>query len=155
MKKRIFRFFHYRLGTRVAAMALAMCLGGAAVVCVSWMTAGASPRPSANKGAPVTYPVNAAGLTYGTVAEATSWANLPDLILAYATNGALGYIKKTELEATDGSNVSNPTQAAQWQTAHGAGWTATIPVYAQNGASILGDYVVESGTPLNTSPAPN
>ena len=43
------------------------------------------------------YEVNANGETYGTVAQARTPDEEPDLILAEATNGELGYLRRSEL----------------------------------------------------------
>ncbi len=43
------------------------------------------------------YAINAAGEAYGTVAQARSPEEEPDLILAVGTDGQTGYVRKSEL----------------------------------------------------------
>ena len=63
---------------------------------------------------PGSYATNSDGLTYGSSSDATSLETEPDLIFAYATNGKLGYVFKTDLE---GPMPQNPEEAVAMQTA--------------------------------------
>ncbi|HEY5224913.1 MAG TPA: peptidase M56 family protein [Microbacteriaceae bacterium] len=88
--------------------------------------------------------VNAGGQTYGI----QNGNGTPDLITAQATNGREGYVKKTELEAADGTTASesftSPADAVQWQETH-AGKTVSIPVYTSDGTTVIGSFVVGTG----------
>lgn len=53
------------------------------------------------------YPVNNSGQTYGSVVDVESPDDEPDLILAYSTDGRLGYIRKQDL----GPVAKNPQEA--------------------------------------------
>jgi hypothetical protein len=83
---------------------------------------------------------NAAGQTYGSAAKATSPDNEPQLIQAAATNGQTGYIRKSELDAANGSNVSSPAEAIKWEQESQT--PRSIPVYAQDGVTKIGVFTV-------------
>jgi hypothetical protein len=87
-----------------------------------------------------TWKVNANGQTYGV----ENSHGVPDLIAAVASNGRQGYIKKNELDAANGSNVTSQAEALKWQQAH-AGATTDIPVYDSDGTSVIGQFVMEGG----------
>jgi len=57
------------------------------------------------------YPVNESGQTYGTLVDAESIGELPDLILAEATNGKTGCIYRTDFVETS-RQARNPQEAA-------------------------------------------
>jgi len=59
----------------------------------------------------------------------------PELISARATNGMVGFVKKSDLEAKPGLKAATK-QAATSQL---------IPVYARDGRTVIGKYVVEAG----------
>ena len=62
--------------------------------------------------------MNANDQTYGSSLFATCPEDEPDLILAEATNGKVGYISRVEAEAVDGSTVKTPEEALAWQAAN-------------------------------------
>ena len=90
------------------------------------------------------YPVNQLGETYGSAAGVPP-SQQPDLIKAVATNGMVGYISKTALAADSGANVSNPQQAVQWDKTMAARGKQALPVYAQNGTTVIGSFVISPG----------
>ena len=96
------------------------------------------------------YEVNSSGETFGTVAEATSSASEPDLILATATNGKVGYVKKLELDEATGANVANPEEALAWQAevarATANGEVLSIPVYESDCKTVIGECVIDTGS---------
>ena len=90
--------------------------------------------------ATTSWPKNAAGLTYGSAGEAKSPADEPDLILAYATNGKLGYVKRTDLEP---ASPSSPQQAVAQQMARADILSQQIPVYAVDGVTQIGVFIID------------
>ncbi|MBC7292680.1 MAG: hypothetical protein H5T84_01010 [Thermoleophilia bacterium] len=65
----------------------------------------------------------------------------PDLILAEATNGKVGYVLRTELE---GQEPGSPQEALAQQAAQ-AGKNRAIPVYESDGKTVIGVFIVTSG----------
>ncbi|MBA2715599.1 MAG: hypothetical protein H0U51_00800 [Propionibacteriales bacterium] len=88
------------------------------------------------------YPSNVSGLTYGSVESANSPEDEPDLILVEMQDGSTGYIKKAQLNRVTGGTVSNPTEALAWQARVETSLPSTIPVYAQDGITILGEFEI-------------
>jgi uncharacterized iron-regulated membrane protein len=84
------------------------------------------------------WPKNAQGQTYGSAAEATSPQDEPDLILAEATNGRVGYVLRTDLE---GPTPTTPQEALSEQAAQ-AGKDQAIPVYLSDGTTKIGVFIV-------------
>lgn len=107
--------------------------------------------PSVPKPEP-TYALNEQGLTLGTVADATSPDTEPDLILAVATNGREGYVYKRDLDAADGTTAmkgfKSPEDALAWQKERGAK-TIVIPVYLEDGKTVVGEFEVGGGVPVS------
>jgi len=86
--------------------------------------------PVSEEAAPLTaYPVNASGQTYGTFVDAEAIGELPDLILAEATNGQTGCIYKTDFIRTS-RQASNPQEAA-----------AFMKEYRQANVTAFNDYL--------------
>ncbi|MCL2317355.1 MAG: hypothetical protein FWC46_09780 [Actinomycetia bacterium] len=107
----------------------------------------ASPGGPANAHAQSNFPKNKDGLSYGSVLDASSPEQEPDLVLVVATNGKTGYVRQTDLAAAEGANVSSPEEAVAWQKAKdaqaAAGHGATvIPVYDSDGTTKVGVFVV-------------
>lgn len=110
-----------------------------------------------------TYPQNANGQTYGSAAEATSPDNEPDLISVITTNnllpadaakltateiaavdtgrGEVGYVRKTELNDANGSNIKSPDEAAEWMR-DGARKDHAVTVYEKDGVTPIGQFIV-------------
>lgn len=86
--------------------------------------------------------VNVAGMTYGV---AGSDQGEPDLIAVVATNGADGYVYRTDLEETDGTTAAErfttPEDALAWQEAH-AGVLHVLSVYESDGTTQIGEFRV-------------
>ncbi|MFB2584336.1 hypothetical protein [Herbiconiux liukaitaii] len=86
--------------------------------------------------------VNEAGETFGNYKEDAGEA---DLMSATATNGARGYIRRTELSFVDGSTAmegfTSPEDALKWQEAT-AGKSYSIPVYESDGVTVIGEFRV-------------
>jgi hypothetical protein len=118
---------------RPLTLVLALCLGGGTAALAA---AGA-------------FPTNTNGQTYGSAGHLPPGlitpGEEPDLILATGTplNGTghvTGYILRSQLDAVDGADVTNPAQAVAWDQAHtGANETPTsIPLYAEDGTTVIG-----------------
>lgn len=86
---------------------------------------------------PVPLATNANGNTYGTeVFEAN-----PDLILAQATNGKTGYVRRSELDGAGGPEPTSPAQAVEVNK-YREGKTFVIPVYESDGTTVIGQFEV-------------
>ncbi|MCB2174462.1 MAG: hypothetical protein KQH57_01510 [Actinomycetales bacterium] len=94
---------------------------------------------------PTDWGTNANGDTYGVEND----RGAPDLIAVTATNGEEGYAYRAELE---GPMPTSPAQAVQWQ-AEDVGKSHTIGVYASDGTTRIGDFVVP-GLARTGEPAP-
>ncbi|XAS67495.1 peptidase M56 family protein [Micrococcaceae bacterium Sec5.7] len=88
---------------------------------------------------------NADGDTYGAQNENGS----PDMVAVIATNGTRGYVHRTELEDADGTaaikTFKSPAEALAWQEAR-LGKDFAIPVYDVTGKTVVGEFVISSGT---------
>ena len=89
------------------------------------------------------YERNSAGLTYGSVRDAPRPDLEPDLILVETSNGQTGYARKADM---DGPTFHSPADAIAWQQSEG-GKSRTIPVYAQDGVTVIGKFVMGSSHP--------
>jgi hypothetical protein len=128
---------------RPLALVLVLCLGGGTAALAA---AGA-------------FPSNSNGQTYGSAGHLPPGlitpGEEPDLILAIGTplsgtGHVTGYILRSQLDADTGMDVTNPAQAVAWTEAH-TGSNATpvsIPLYAQDGSTVIGTFTIEP------SPAP-
>jgi hypothetical protein len=130
---------------RPLALVLVVCLGGGTAALAA---AGA-------------FPTNTNGQTYGSAGHLPPGlitpGEEPDLILAtgrplHWTGYVTGYILRSQLDAVDGADVTNPAQEVAWTEAHtGPNSTAvSIPLYAQDGTTVIGTAAV--GGPPATAP---
>ena len=89
------------------------------------------------------FPVNSNGQTYGS-SEDVAIDDLPDLILAEATNGRMGYVNRELLDELTGANVSSPEEAVAWnEKMDAATWeTKQIPVYLLDGVTQIGTFEI-------------
>lgn len=124
-------------------------VGGSAIATVPTLLSPAGLHPQSGiqsipKPEP-TYKSNAAGETYGSALNAISPATEPDLIQAVASNGKVGYVRKSELDRADGSTAAQsfktPADALAWQQSVGLG-DQTVNVYAEDGTTVLGAFAV-------------
>jgi hypothetical protein len=112
------------------------------------------------------FPTNGNGQTYGSDSPMTpgliSPGEEPDLISAIGTpldgtGHVTGYILRSQDDAVDGADVTNPAQAVAWDEAH-TGPNATpvsIPLYTRDGTTVIGTFTVGGPTPapiLTTAP---
>jgi hypothetical protein len=136
----------------VGALALALGFAGGAAIAVgptlltpAGLTAekgvDAKPMPSPS------YPTNAHGESFGSIKDARSPQEEPELIQAVATNGETGYVRKSELDAVNGTSAmatfKSPEEALAWQ-AENLGKSFAVPVYLQDGKTVVGEFVVTS-----------
>jgi len=89
------------------------------------------------KGSNTTYPVNQAGQTYGKFGDYGKGLVGPDLVLAEATNGAIGYVLEADLQGPD---HRTPEEALQWQSQQKM--DRSIPVYEKDGTTIIGEFIM-------------
>ncbi|WP_232294976.1 hypothetical protein [Parafrankia sp. EUN1f] len=106
------------------------------------------------------WPTNAAGETYGSAVPAVKLglpqSDWPDLISAGLRDGKRGYIRRTEMEAARGTYLP-PAEFAEWNkkaaARRAAGERTLIPVYEQDGVTVIGTFVMGSAEPaLPASP---
>ncbi|WP_285725651.1 hypothetical protein [Psychromicrobium xiongbiense] len=88
---------------------------------------------------------NQSGKTYGSAASASAPNEEPDLIQVKASNGRVGYVYKTELDAASGDpqqlHFKSPAEALAWQAKH-AGKTEHLAVYEADGTTKIGEFVI-------------
>lgn len=88
--------------------------------------------------------VNANGNSYGALNENGS----PDMVAVMATNGALGYAYRTDLEDANGTTASktfkSPADALAWQESI-KGRTFVVSVYDSTGKTVVGEFVISAG----------
>lgn len=139
----------------IACASLGLVAGGAfaAGAPALFSPAGLSPAegiPDQPKPEP-SYAVNANGETFGSLADATSPETEPDLIQAVANNGQYGYVKKAELDAANGTTAAesfrSPADALAWQEQAIARGDQLIPVYAEDGVTVIGDFMIAAPDP--------
>ena len=96
------------------------------------------------------YSANDSGLTYGSSLGAAVGSE-PDLILVLATNGEEGYVYATDLRRVDGTEAAeafkSPEDALVWQESQKnvTDHERTIPVFAEDGKTEIGVFVVSAG----------
>lgn len=78
--------------------------------------------------------VNDNGETYGVDSAETP----PDLIRAQATNGEVGYVRRSELDAGAGPLPTSPAEAAVYEPE-----PYSVPVYEHDGVTVIGEFDVE------------
>lgn len=88
-----------------------------------------------------TYRTNAAGETYGTLAQAETIGYESDLILAVGENDVTGYVKSADLNA---ENNLSPQEAVELQNQRIAeGYTGTyVPLYDKDGETVIGRFLI-------------
>lgn len=92
-----------------------------------------------------TYRSNQSGQTYGSSAGRCP-SRAPDLIMAVGRSSSAnspvdGYVLKSQLEAASGSGVNSPRAAVAWTRTH-AGKQTTIPLYARDGETVIGQFTL-------------
>jgi hypothetical protein len=95
------------------------------------------------------YPLNDRGMTYGSGAGIDEDDPGPDLLAAYGTNGRCGFIRSADRER---DQPRNPQEAVDYMAdLDPDGYD--IPLYAQDGVTVIGRFHIDSGRVL-TSRAP-
>ncbi|MFK4638216.1 hypothetical protein [Paenarthrobacter histidinolovorans] len=94
------------------------------------------------------FKVNSRGQTFGSIAQ--DQVAEPDLILAKATNGKIGYVNNVELKVATGhpSLFKSPEEALKWQAAQN-NRAVSVPVYEDDGMTTIGEFVI-APTPTGT-----
>lgn len=87
---------------------------------------------------------NDSGQTYGPL-ESLDLTTAPDLFEAFATNGRIGYVE-TAAFAVYLEPPASPQAAAERQPLRGS-----LPVYAVDGTTIIGQYPMGAGTGAGTN----
>jgi len=120
----------YSVGIIVACCGLGIVGGSAIATAAQGNNAPSSPS----------YSVNDSGETYGSARSATSPAEEPDLIEAMATNGEVGYVRGSDLTLP----ATTPEDNIRNNDVYARGFT--IPVYASDGKTVIGEFVVGGKT---------
>ena len=141
--KRVFRNWRSKV-----VVVGALAIGGSVGVFVSGSVGGAI-GISPSTGSATTFPTNANGQTYGSSMNVSSVAAEPDLIAAFATNGQVGYISKSALNAASGGNITTPAQAAASDANRAS---QTNPVYAVDGTTVIGTFTTSPGVLFQQNP---
>jgi hypothetical protein len=126
-------------GVAVGAIAVSIAGGMVAVGASVGPSTSAEPVPAA---APHEFPRNESGQTYGSEEDATSYDNAPDLIRAYTTDLKIGYVLRNDLR---GPVPSTPDEAIALNSAS----AREIPVYAVDGKTRIGVFVVHAAGPIS------
>lgn len=97
------------------------------------------------------YPVNENGQTYGLDWMGDDYEeHAPDLIAAQGVNGKQGYVKRTDLDDSDGSLVSTPEEAVQYMERknqrNGKNYYIVIPVFAEDGVTEIDQFWIYNGS---------
>jgi hypothetical protein len=110
----------------------------------------AAPQP-ADAPAPVEnveYPVNAAGQTYGSLSDAPTDSQAPDLILVQLADGTEGYVLREDLFEAENANPASPEEALAIQAeqereaaqrSSSTGGSTGLPVYDALGQPVAGE----------------
>lgn len=96
----------------------------------SMFGAGAS-QPPAAASSDVEFPVNDAGETYGSA----SGDSVPDLLAAQTDDGAIGYVRVSELDLA--RNVAGSVDEGEWP----------VDVYEKDGETVIGQLTVTKDMP--------
>ncbi|WP_347177128.1 hypothetical protein [Parafrankia sp. EAN1pec] len=80
----------------------------------------------------------------------------PDLISAGLRDGKQGYVRRTELDVASGRPgvvANTPAELVEWNkkaaARRAAGERNLVPVYEQDGVTVIGTFVVGSAEPPN------
>lgn len=91
--------------------------------------------------APV-YETNESGESYGSGLDAISRATQPDLIRAYGTDLQVGYVRPTDLYGPEPRSL----QEADAMYRSSVGRETLIPLYSQDGKTVIGTFRVSAGS---------
>lgn len=131
----------------VTVIAVSLGLGAVAMAGTGAPSGPAAPGSQPNSkyhAAADIFPTNSHGQTYGSLKDAPGPNLEPDLIQARSESGVVGYVLRSELEPAP---AASPRDAyAQMQAAMAAG-PKTIPMYAQDGVTVVGSFVLDPPEP--------
>jgi len=85
------------------------------------------------------FPVNENGFTYGSILDAHSFENEPDLILAIGRCGTEGYVYAKDLY---GPMPNTPEEALEIMEQRSTE-PISIPLYAYDGENVIGEYIID------------
>jgi hypothetical protein len=108
------------------------------------LSAGAGALPFGPPTAAPEYATNEAGETYGTASQARTPDEEPDLILAEATNGQTGYVRKSDLYG-DLEALRTPADNVAYTEAQQAAGVREVNVYESDGVTVIGTFEVGGG----------
>ena len=96
------------------------------------------------------YPVNENGQTYGLDWMGDDYEeHAPDLIAAAGVNGKNGYVKRIDLEETEGANVNTPEEAVAFMERksqrRGKNYYTVIPVFKEDGVTEIDQFWIYNG----------
>ena len=117
----------------IVAACAAVGLVCGSVFAVTSATSGEGPTPP-GPARGQEWATNAQGESYGSLADARTPAEEPDLILAISDEGEQGYVEK---EALNGPTPRTPEEAAQLSSG-----PRVIPVYESDGTTRIGWFTV-------------
>lgn len=123
--------------------------GASADRAVESRTSVATPSPAAQYPEPPAgaviatppFPTNQSGMTFGSGSGIDATNPGPDLLAAYGTNGAFGYIRATDRERAHGQPPSGLVVNAPEIPPDGI----DIPLYDQDGVTVIGTFTVSPG----------
>ena len=96
------------------------------------------------------YPVNENGQTYGLDWMGDDYEeHAPDLIAAAGVNGKKGYVKRIDLEETEGASVNTPEEADAYMERksqrRGKNYYIVIPVFKEDGVTEIDQFWIYNG----------
>lgn len=143
------------LGSVGTVVAVAAITGSTERILPVSAAAGNQPAATPPEAADSLYPNNAKGETYGSSSEAQTAGEEPDLILAIGktSSGEIvhGYVRKSELNAATGATVKTPAEAAEYSRVAERRAATTIPLFAENGSTVIGSFTIPAYTPSSAS----
>lgn len=127
----------------VAAFALAL-VAGVVVFLLNAPTTAPAGASSTAEDTPaeteVDYPVNEQGQTYGSLADAPSDDQAPDLVLVELPNGEEGYVKSEDLFAAEGENADTPAEAKASERKLEKAGGIDLPAFESDGKTRAGTF---------------
>lgn len=100
-----------------------------------------APSPKAEGKSKKDYPQNEAGEAYGSLSDAKSLNDAPDLISAVGVDGTSGYIKFTDMFE---ESPKTPEEAIKQQKQKIAAGDKFIPLYDKDGKTVIGKFIVKA-----------
>lgn len=100
----------------VAATGLAVALGvlGGSAVAGAYQQQ-LAPSATSPSAVPHVYERNDSGMTFGSLSDATSLGNEPDLVSVVMPDGSDGYVLWEELNRVTGGHITTPEEAVAWE----------------------------------------